>query len=64
MHVGNKNIRRCLACNGCKRNQSERCVINDELNEWFQKIKEADGIIFGSPVYYAAIAGKMKSFLD
>ena len=36
----------------------------DEVNEWIQKMKQADGIIFGSPVHYAAMAGTMKSFMD
>lgn len=64
VHVGNKVIRGCLACNGCSRNKNERCVIDDEVNEWVQKMKEADGIILGSPVHYAGIPGTMKSFLD
>ena len=65
VHVGNKLVRGCLACGGCARNKNERCVIEtDEVNEWIQKMKESDGIILGSPVYYSAIAGTMKSFLD
>lgn len=64
VHVGNKIIRGCLACNGCGRNQNEKCVINDEVNDWIQKMKEADGIIFGSPVHYASIGATMKAFLD
>lgn len=64
IHVGNKNIRGCIACGGCYQNQDEKCVINDEVNDIIQKMKEADGIIIGSPVYYASIAGTMKSFLD
>ena len=65
IHVGNKVIRGCMACNGCARNQNEECVMkNDEVNVWIQKMKEADGIILGSPTHYSAIAGTMKSFLD
>jgi len=64
IHVGNKAIRGCLACNGCVRNQNEKCVIDDEVNGWIQKMKEADGIIFGSPVHYASVGATMKSFLD
>lgn len=65
VHVGNKAIRGCMACNGCARNQNEECVMkNDEVNTWIQKMKEADGIILGSPTHYSAIAGTMKSFLD
>lgn len=64
IHVGNKNIRGCLACGGCAKNQNEKCVINDEVNDIIQKMKEADGIIIGSPVYYASMAGTLKCFLD
>lgn len=63
--VGNKVIRGCMACNGCARNRDERCVMHDDpVNEWIQKIKEADGILLGSPTHFSAIGGTMKSFLD
>lgn len=65
IHIGNKVIRGCVACGGCARNMNERCTYEkDEVNELIQKMKEADGIILGSPVHYSAIAGTMKSFLD
>ncbi len=65
IHIGNKAIRGCMACGGCAKNKDEKCVIaTDSLNEWVQKMKEADGIIIASPVYYAGIPGTMKSFLD
>jgi len=65
IHVGNKIIRGCTACNACMKNKDEKCIIkNDDVNEWIQKMKEADGIILGTPVHYAAIGGTMKSFLD
>jgi len=65
VHVGNKVIRGCTACGGCAKNKNEQCVLpGDEVNEWIQKMKAADGIILGSPVHYAAMAGTMKSFLD
>lgn len=65
IHVGNKLIRGCIACNGCVRNQNEKCVIQgDEVNGWIQKMKEADGIILGSPVHYSSMGATMKAFLD
>lgn len=65
VHVGNTVIRGCLACGGCARNQNEKCVLpNDEVNGWIQKMKEADGIILGSPVHYSSIGATMKAFLD
>ena len=64
LHVGNKNIHGCVACGGCAKNKNEKCVINDYVNEAIQIMKQADGIIIGSPVYYASMAGTMKCFLD
>ncbi|MGI6093598.1 MAG: flavodoxin family protein [Negativicutes bacterium] len=64
IQVGDKAIRGCLACGMCRKNKNERCVINDEVNDWIQAMKNADGILLGSPVHYSGIAGTMKSFLD
>jgi multimeric flavodoxin WrbA len=65
IHVGNKALRGCLACGMCIQNMDEKCTTtSDPLNEWIQIMKNADGIILGSPVYYAGIAGTMKCFLD
>jgi len=65
VHVGNKLIRGCIACGQCSKNKNEKCVLpDDDVNEWIQKIKQADGIIFGSPVHYAALGATMKSFLE
>ena len=65
VHVGNKIIRGCTACGQCVKNRNQQCVLpGDEVNEWIQKMKHADGIILGSPVHYAAMGGTMKSFLD
>ena len=64
IHIGNKLIRGCLACGSCSKTMNERCIIADEVNDALQKLKEADGILLGSPVHYAGVAGTMKSFLD
>lgn len=64
IHIGNKTIRGCIACGSCFRNKNEKCAIDDEVNVVIQKMKAADGIIIGSPVYYASVPGTMKSFLD
>ncbi len=65
VQVGNKAIRGCTACGMCAKNKNEQCVLpGDEVNDWIQKMKSADGIILGSPVHYAAMGGTMKSFLD
>lgn len=66
IHIGDKVIRGCLGCGACSRNKDEKCIIKEDdiVNESIQKIKEADGIIIGSPVHFSGIAGTMKSFLD
>lgn len=65
VHVGNKPIRGCIACSTCVKTRNEQCIIkNDEVNEYIQKAKNADGIILGSPVYFSGVNGTMKSFLD
>lgn len=65
LHIGHKLIHGCTACGKCAENKDEKCNLGaDGLNQWIQTIKEADGIILGSPVYYSGIAGTMKSFLD
>lgn len=63
--VGNKKISGCLACNTCVKNRDGKCIQqSDPVNEWIQKMNEAEGILLGSPVHYASISGNMKSFLD
>ena len=62
IHVGNKDIRGCIACRKCKING--KCVFNDIVNEVAPKFNECDGIIIGSPVYYASANGTLISFID
>ena len=62
VHVGSKPIRGCLACGQC--NNLKECVTRDLVNEVLAKFKDADGLIAGSPVYYASPAGTLISFLD
>lgn len=65
MNIGKKPISGCIGCNKCFKNKNEECILpGDNVNEWIQKMKKADGIILGSPVHYSAISGSMKSFLD
>ena len=64
IHVGNKSLQGCLACNKCIKNMNEKCIINDEINEWIKKMKDSDGILLASPVHYSSIGATMKAFLD
>lgn len=62
IHIGNKPIRGCIACRVCA--QKGKCVFDDCVNEIAPKFQEADGIIIGSPMYYASANGTLVSFLD
>ena len=65
IHVGHREIHGCIACGHCWTSEQNRCVFtNDLVNETSEKMRNADGLILGSPTYYAGIAGSMKSFLD
>ena len=63
MQIGNKEVRGCMACGYCKKNNGE-CVFKDSVNEAHSYLKEADGLILVSPVYYASPNGSIISFLD
>lgn len=63
--IGNKTIRGCTGCMGCAKNRDKKCVLTgDPVNEWIEKMDQADGILLGSPVYFVGVNGTMKSFLD
>lgn len=63
--IGNKEIRGCIACTQCAKQKNGRCnAFDDIVNEILPKMVAADGIVLGSPVYYAGINGTIKSFLD
>lgn len=62
IHVGHKDIRGCIGCRKCK--TTGKCVFNDIVNEVAPKFKECDGIVIGSPVYFASANGTLVSFID
>lgn len=62
IHVGNKAVRGCIACRKCK--TTGKCVFDDIVNEVAPKFKECDGIVIGSPVYFASANGTLVSFID
>ncbi len=65
IHIGKEKISGCMGCGACYKTKDDKCIIkDDQLNAWIEKLKEADGIIFGSPVFYAGMNGTMKSFMD
>ena len=60
--IGGGSIRDCI---GCQRCTDKGCVFEDDpVNEFIAKLKEADGLVIGTPVYYAHPSGRILSFLD
>ena len=62
IQIGNKAIRGCVACGSCY--NTGKCVFDDAVNEIAPKFEEADGIVVGSPVYYASANATLIAFLD
>lgn len=60
--VGNKDVRGCIACRSCA--STGKCSFDDIVNELAPKFESADGIIIGTPVYYAGSNGTILSLLD
>lgn len=62
IQVGGKDIRGCIGCRKCK--ETGRCVFDDIVNETAPKFAACDGIVLGSPVYFASANGTLVSFVD
>lgn len=61
LHIGNQDIRGCIACGSCFK--TGKCVFNDIVNETAEKFQECDGLVVGSPVYYASANATLVAFL-
>ena len=62
VHIGNRDIRGCIACYKCA--EQGHCVFNDAVNELVPKFEAADGLVVGSPTYYAGPNGTLTNLLD
>ena len=62
LHVGHLPIRGCIACGGCYK--TGKCIIDDAVNEIAPKFEKSDGMVVGSPVYFASANATLTAFLD
>ena len=63
LQLGGKPVRDCLGCNRCAENG--QCVFSEDVvNLWIRKARQADGFVFGSPVYFAHPTGQMLAVMD
>ncbi|MCM1268322.1 MAG: flavodoxin family protein [Bacteroidales bacterium] len=61
VHIGNKDIRGCIACGKCA--ETGKCVFQDPVNEVAPKFEACDGLVVGTPVYYASANATLVAFL-
>ena len=65
VQLAGQTIRGCTACGQCYKNKNQRCVIEDDIvNDCIEKMLAADGIILGSPTYFADLTAEMKALID
>ncbi|EAT58157.1 flavodoxin family protein [Chlorobium ferrooxidans] len=65
IRIGGELVRGCTACNECWKNKNRRCVIDDDIiNSCIEKMVLADGIIIGSPTYFANVTTEIKALID
>ena len=56
------NFKFCLGCLMCQK--TGKCVINDDVRQYLEKISNADVLVFATPIYYYSMSGQLKTFLD
>ena len=62
IHIGNKPIRGCIACNQCQ--TKGQCIFNDVVNETAKIFEESDAMVVGTPVYYGSANATTIAYLD
>jgi multimeric flavodoxin WrbA len=65
IQLSHKTIHGCIACYKCSENRDQRCAVNDDaINEYIEKMTQAQGIVLGSPVYFMDVTPEMKALID
>ena len=65
VNLGGQVIRGCIACSKCREVLNKRCAIEtDIINDCIEKMREADGVIIGSPTYFANLTTETKALID
>lgn len=64
IQIADKTINTCLSCYKCMKNRDSKCGQNDDLNDIYAKMVQADAIILGSPVYFGDVTGKMRCLIE
>lgn len=63
--IGMQKLQGCISCYKCLENQDKRCAVKtDKMNDYIEKIIEADGVILGSPTYFADVSTRIKALIE
>jgi multimeric flavodoxin WrbA len=58
------DIHACIACNGCRKEKATGCVVDDEMQSLYPKLRQADSIVIASPIYWFSVSAQTKAFID
>ena len=64
INLGELNIGPCQACDSCRKAPGAGCIIDDEMQPLYGKIRDAEGLVFASPVYWFNMSAQLKLFID
>ena len=67
IHLYDLNFKGCKSCFACKTKGGKsygRCAVKDDLTPIFKRVEEADAFVLGSPIYFGAVSGEMRSFME
>lgn len=64
LYLHDLHIQPCTACEWCRSNKGQFCVLKDDMASIYPKMKEADGLIIASPVYWFTVSAQTKLFMD
>lgn len=64
IYLEDMNISGCKGCNACKIRKLEGCVIKDDMNELYRKLKNSDALILATPIYFFSMTSQLKAFID
>lgn len=64
VQLGPRALQGCIACYKCFEHKDRRCAVDDAMNGYIGKMIEADGILLGSPTYFADVTSNMKALMD
>lgn len=64
LYLNGLNIKPCQGCEKCQQESSNGCAIDDDMNQLYSKMQEADSIVVASPIYWFNISAQTKIFID